>query len=659
MKRFITTLLFIVLIMMLGTALADPISVKGLNETKLYDLYSEVQAQLQLNQLQNKSSYKPVSNYDDIERNPSKHTDELLYFEGTVIQVLEGSYVNTYRIASGKKQDQVFMITYTLPEDAERILEDDKVCVYAQFKELYTYSSTTNLQVTVPMCDAALIIHPITNNKVASASTDELNTALTTIRDQLSKTVKKDHDYTKLTKTNYPYYSKNVKLHENEKVTFTGKVLQAIDNDLITTIRVAVDSDSDKVIYLIYANSISSIRVLEDDTIIVKGTYSGLYTYSSTLGGEITIPSCVAETVDVKGYNAPKKFAKDKDGNFKLTKQTYQDYSRRPNAHTDEPITFTAKVLQVIEGTNESQYRMSVDKDLDSVIFVTLPDDNKTMRVLEDDTVTVTAVFDGLLTYKSTLGAPITIPQCTASSVIIPGKKATIASKDASGNYKVTKENYESFARDEDTYKGKPLTFTATVIQVSEDDSTTIYRLAVDKSYDAVFLAIISNDDLNIRILEDDTVSVQAVSTGLFSYNSTLGGKITIPSCLITEYNVKNYNKVELGSPDKDGNYKITKKNYEEIARNPDPYRFKGMTFKGKVVQVIEGSGGENSYRIAVDSDSNCMFYIEYTLPSGSPRFLEKDTVTVTGMYFGIFSYTTTLGSTVSVPAMIASDMHR
>lgn len=302
---------------------------------------------------------------------------------------------------------------------------------------------------------------------------------------------------------------------------------------------------------------------------------------------------------------------------------------------------------------------MSVDKDSDSVIFVTLPDDSKTMRVLEDDTVTVTAVFDGLLTYKSTLGAPITIPQCTASSVIIPGKKATIASKDASGNYKVTKENYESFARDEDTYKGKPLSFTATVIQVSEEDSTTIYRLAIDKSYDAVFLAIIDNDDLNIRILEDDTVSVQATSTGLISYSSTLGGKITIPSCLITQYNVKNYTKVELDSPDKDGNYKITKKNYEEIARNPEPYRFKGMTFKGKVIQVIEGSGGENSYRIAVDSDSNCMFYIEYTLPSGSPRILEKDTVTVTGLYFGIFSYTTTLGSTVSIPAMLASDMHR
>ena len=355
MKRFLTTLLLIVLIMMLGTALADPISVKGLKEGKLYELYSEVQAQLQLNQLQNKSSYIPVSNYDDIERNPSKHTDELMYFEGTVIQVVEDSYTNTYRIASGRKQNQVFIVTYTLPENAERILEDDKVCVYAQFKELYTYKSTANLQVTAPLCEAALIIPSIDNNKVASASQDELETALSTIREQINKTSKKDHDYTKLTKTNYPYYSRNAKIHEDQKITFTGKVLQTIDDDYITSIRVAVDSDSDKVVYLIYANDISTIRVLEDDTITIKGKYTGLYTYSSTLGGEITIPSCVAESVDVKGYNAPKKFAKDKEGNYKLTKQTYQDYSRRPNAHKDEPITFTAEVIQVIEGTNESQ----------------------------------------------------------------------------------------------------------------------------------------------------------------------------------------------------------------------------------------------------------------------------------------------------------------
>lgn len=659
MKRLAVILMIAIFALVCASAFADPISIKGLDESRLYSLYSEVQSQLQYKQLFKPANYSPLSDYDDIERNPDKHTDKKIYFDGKIIQVLEDSSGNTYRIAANGDSDQMFMVSYSLPEDTERFLKDDTVRVYAKFKKLYTYQSTTNVPVTVPYCDAALIIHPVTNKYVKAASQEELETALNDIRGQLSKLAKKDHEYTKFTKTNYDFYAKNAKLHDKEKITFTGKVLQTIDNDILTSIRVAVDSDSDKVVYLILSNDTTSIRVLEDDTITVKGTFTGLYTYSSTLGGEITIPSCFADSVDVKGYKAPKKFTKDKNGNVQLTKQTYQDYSRRPKEHTDEPITFSATVLQVIEGSSSSQYRMAVDGDYSSVIYVTLPNDSKSMRVLEDDKVVVTGTFNGLLTYESTLGAPITIPQCIASSVVIPGKKTTTASKDTSGNYKVTKKNYESFARDEETYKGKTLSFTATVIQVLEDSSTTTYRLAVDGSYDAIFLAAIDNDDLDGRILEDDTVTVEALSAGLYTYSSTLGGKITVPSCLITKYSIKGYTKVDLGKPDKDGNYKITKKNYQEIARNPAPYRFSGMTFKGKVVQVIEGSGGNNAYRIAVDSDSNCMFYVEYTLPSGSSRILEKDKVTLTGTYFGIYSYETTLGSTVSVPALIATDMHR
>lgn len=659
MKRITALLLTILMLWVLGSANADPISLKGLKETGLYELYSEVQAQLQLNQLRSAGNYMPLKDYDDIERNPSSHTNEHLYLEGTVIQVVEGESLNTYRITVDKNGDQVFMVTYALPEDSERFLVDDKVCVYGKFTDLYTYKSTTNLQVTVPLVEAALMIHPIMNKNVKKASQEELETALTDIREQISKTVKKDHDYTVLTKTNYPFFAKNVALHKNEKIKFSGKVLQALENDDITSIRVAVDNDSDHVVYLIVVGDLLDIRVLDDDVINVTGTYSGLYTYSSTRGGEITIPSCIADSVSVKGYKAPAKFTKDKQGNIKLTKQTYQDFSRRPKEHDSDPITFSAKVVQVIEGSSNSQYRMAVDNDYDSIIYVTLPNDSRTMRVLEDDKVTVVATFNGLLTYESTLGAPITIPQCIASSVVIPGKKATIAAKNADGNYVVNKDNYESFARDEDTYKGEVITFTAKVIQVVDGDSSTTYRLAVDKSYDAVFLAIIDNDELDIRILEDDEVTVEATSTGLYTYSSTMGGKITVPSCMLTKYTVNNYTKADLGSPDSNGNYKITKKNYQEIARNPDPYRLKGMTFKGKIVQVVEGNDGDNIYRVAVDSDSDCMFYVEYTLPSGASRMLENDTVTLTGTYYGIYSYKTTMGSTVSVPALIATDMHR
>ena len=302
---------------------------------------------------------------------------------------------------------------------------------------------------------------------------------------------------------------------------------------------------------------------------------------------------------------------------------------------------------------------MAVDSDSNYIIYVEIANSNRSMRILENDTVNVIATFDGLLSYESTLGATITIPQCVASSIEIPGQKATSTQTNSKGTLKITKKNYETISREGDSNKGRPVSFTAKVAQVVEGNDSTIYRLAVDKDYNAMVLGIISNDDLSFRILEDDILTVEGTSTGLYSYQSTMGGKITIPSCTISKYSVQGYKPVSLGNPDAEGFLNITKKNYSEIARNPDPYQFKKIKFKAKVIQVVERSSRENVYRVAVDSDSDCMFYIEYTLPAGSSRILEKDVVTITGTYYGIFSYTTTLGSEVSVPALIADTMKK
>ncbi len=657
MKRIFSVFLALFLVLAVSVAGADAIKVNGLSETKLYELYSQVQSQIMLNKLQNAEEYKTVNNYEDFERNPGSHKNEKIYFEGKIIQVIEGSASTVYRIAMDGKGSKVFLINYVRPENMGRLLDDDEVCVYAVFTDLETYSSTTNVSVTVPSCDADLIIRPIDNKKVASAEEQELEQALSDIRTQLQKVVKSDKGYNKLTKNNYEDYARNEKLHENEKITLTGKVLQTIEGTVNDSIRLAVDSDNNKVIYLLVPVGSSSIRILEDDTLTVKGTYAGLYTYSSTRGGEITIPSCKTDEVSVKGYKAPAKFQKDKEGNYKLTSNVFEDYSRRPSEHQDENIVFSGKVLQVIEGSPSSSYRIAVDSKSDYVIYVSIKNEDRTTRALEDDKVTVTGTFTGLMTYESTMGVPITIPQCKAKSIVIPGKTTTTAKKDATGSIKVTKKNYESFARDENTYKDQQLTFTAKVIQVVDDDEQTIYRLAVDKDYDAVFLGIVDNKALTARILEDDVVKITGTSTGLYTYSSTMGGKITIPSCNITEYSINGYKKQDLGKPDKDGYLKITKKNYSELARNSNDYKGKNLTFKGKVVQVVERSGS-NIYRVAVDSDYDCMFYIEYDLSSGASRILEDDKVTFKGEYYGIYTYSSTFGA-VSVPALIATDFSK
>ena len=77
------------------------------------------------------------------------------------------------------------------------------------------------------------------------------------------------------------------------------------------------------------------------------------------------------------------------------------------------------------------------------------------------------------------------------------------------------------------------------------------------------------------------------------------------------------------------------------------------------MLQVVERTYWPNIYRICVGNDSSSVFYIEYTLPSGAQRILEDDSVTVTGKFTGLYTYTTTLGSSVTIPSMSAETIQR
>jgi myosin heavy subunit len=96
----------------------------------------------------------------------------------------------------------------------------------------------------------------------------------------------------------YDQLARNPDEYNGEKVKYKGKVIQVVEGDSEVTLRVAVNRDYDKVILVVYAKSLVSSRVLEDDTITVYGTSQGLYTYQSTMGGMITIPLIFADKID-------------------------------------------------------------------------------------------------------------------------------------------------------------------------------------------------------------------------------------------------------------------------------------------------------------------------------------------------------------------------
>lgn len=97
----------------------------------------------------------------------------------------------------------------------------------------------------------------------------------------------------------YKDLARNPKDYIAKKVKFKGKVVQVMEGDGEVQIRLAVSGDYNNIIYCVYDSSIVTSRVLEDDYITVMGLSSDLITYSSTIGGEITIPSMVVQKIDM------------------------------------------------------------------------------------------------------------------------------------------------------------------------------------------------------------------------------------------------------------------------------------------------------------------------------------------------------------------------
>lgn len=97
----------------------------------------------------------------------------------------------------------------------------------------------------------------------------------------------------------YKDLARNPKDYVGKKVKFKGKVIQVMEGDGEVQIRLAVNGDYNNIMYCVYDSSIVSSRVLEDDYITVMGLSADLITYTSTMGGEITIPSMLVQKIDM------------------------------------------------------------------------------------------------------------------------------------------------------------------------------------------------------------------------------------------------------------------------------------------------------------------------------------------------------------------------
>lgn len=96
----------------------------------------------------------------------------------------------------------------------------------------------------------------------------------------------------------------------------------------------------------------------------------------------------------------------------------------------------------------------------------------------------------------------------------------------------------EDMSRDKDGLKDSLVTFSGKIIQVMKGDSYNQYRMAVNDDYDKVILIVISDDQLEDNILEDDFITIQGVSFGNVEYETVMGAKKSVPAVIVDNFTI-------------------------------------------------------------------------------------------------------------------------
>lgn len=90
--------------------------------------------------------------------------------------------------------------------------------------------------------------------------------------------------------------------------------------------------------------------------------------------------------------------------------------------------------------------------------------------------------------------------------------------------------SYDNLARNPDDYTGKMVKGSGNVLQVMDGENEVDLRIGTSSDgYDDVVLAYYDPNIVDSRILEDDQVTYYGQSLGLYTYESTMGGDITVP----------------------------------------------------------------------------------------------------------------------------------
>lgn len=96
---------------------------------------------------------------------------------------------------------------------------------------------------------------------------------------------------------------------------------------------------------------------------------------------------------------------------------SWHDLARDKDGLIGSYVTFSGKIVQVIEGKKSNQYRMAVNDDYDQMILIEINQNKLSSNLLEDDYITIEGMSVGNITYETIFGANTTIPGILVENV--------------------------------------------------------------------------------------------------------------------------------------------------------------------------------------------------------------------------------------------------
>ena len=88
---------------------------------------------------------------------------------------------------------------------------------------------------------------------------------------------------------------------------------------------------------------------------------------------------------------------------------------------------------------------------------------------------------------------------------------------------------YDQLSRSPNDYKGQKVKLKGVVFQSFEQGSDSIIMMAVGGNYDKILYITCPTSSLSSRILENDKITVFGIANGLFTYESSGRGTLSVP----------------------------------------------------------------------------------------------------------------------------------